>query len=156
MTDDTATEFTVRREITVEASQERAFAVFTEGQSGWWPRTHHIGAQPMEEAVIEPRAGGRWFERAADGTECDWGHVRVWEPPERLVLVWQITGEWAYDEALDTEVEVRFVAEARRRTRVELEHRRLDALDAQARATLGSPGGWGGLLARFAATAQQT
>jgi uncharacterized protein YndB with AHSA1/START domain len=156
MTDGAATGFTIRREITVEASPERAFAVFTGGQSGWWPRTHHIGAQPMEEAVIEPRAGGRWFERGADGTECDWGHVRVWQPPERLVLVWRITGEWAYDEALDTELEVRFLAEGPRRTRVELEHRGLDALDEQARATLGSPGGWPGLLARFAAAAEQT
>jgi uncharacterized protein YndB with AHSA1/START domain len=156
MSEGTTAEFTIRRSITVRASQARAFDVFTAGQSGWWPRTHHIGAQPMEEAVIEPRAGGRWFERAADGSECDWGHVRVWDPPKRLVLVWQITGEWAYDEALDTEVEVRFVAEGPRQTRVELEHRRLDGLDEQARATLGSPGGWNGLLERFAAVAQQT
>ena len=32
---------------------------------------------------------------------------------------------------------------------------RLDALDAETRATLGSPGGWPGLLERFAAAAQR-
>jgi uncharacterized protein YndB with AHSA1/START domain len=146
--------FSIRRSITVAASQERAFAVFTEGQSAWWPRTHHIGDRPMVEAVIEPRAGGRWYERAADGTECDWGHVRAWDPPRRLLLVWQITGEWAYDDALDTELEVRFVAEGDRRTRVELEHRQLDRYDERTRSTLESPGGWSGVLERFAAAAQ--
>ena len=147
----------VRRQITVDAPPARAFAVFTDGQTRWWPRTNSIGAQPMQEAVIEPWAGGRWFERAADGSECDWGRVRVWDPPARLVLAWQISGEWAYDEALDTEVEVRFVADGEDRTRVELEHT-LDGYGdraAEMRAIFDSPGGWVALLERFAAVARR-
>jgi hypothetical protein len=55
-----------------------------------------------------------------------------------------------------TEVEVRFVSEGADRTRVELEHRDLDRFgDArqQIRAAFDSPGGWPGLLERFARAA---
>lgn len=144
----------VRKQITVRGSQERAFAVFTEFQTRWWPQDKQLGAQPMQEVVLEPRQGGRWFERAADGSECDWGHVRVWDPPARVVLVWQISAQWAYDAALNTEVDVRFIPEAPERTRVELEHRGLEAYGegaAEMRAIFDSPGGWTGVLDSFAA-----
>jgi uncharacterized protein YndB with AHSA1/START domain len=75
----------VRKTVTVNAPPERASAAFTEEISRWWPlATHHIGAQAPVEAIIEPRAGGRWFERAGDGSECDSGRVVAWEPPRRL------------------------------------------------------------------------
>ena len=100
----------VVKEIIIETSAARAFRVFTEDIRAWWPlATHHIGAQPAETAIIEPRAGGRWFERASDGTECPWGRVLVWDPPARLVLSWQIGGDWKFDEAIASEVEIRFV-----------------------------------------------
>jgi hypothetical protein len=147
----------VRREIVVEASQARAFRVFTEDLSAWWPlATHHIGAQPAESAILEPRAGGRWFERAADGSECPWGKVLVWDPPGRLVLAWQIDAGWKFDEDLMTEVEVRFVAMGPAQTRVELEHRQLENYGETAQQMQGifdSDGGWRGILQRFASHA---
>ena len=144
----------VRQSIVVEASQDKAFAAFTSGHDTWWPREFHIGGAEMEEAVLERRAGGRWYERGVDGSECEWGKVLVWEPPARLVLAWQITGEWAYDRDLLTEVEVRFVAEGPDRTRVELEHRGLDAYgDATERMRDQFDSGWPGILAGFAAAA---
>jgi uncharacterized protein YndB with AHSA1/START domain len=153
----TATEDTaVRHTIAVEASQEKAFAVFTDGFDKWWPRSHKIGPEALERAVLEGRVGGRWYERDTDGTECDWGKVLVWEPPSRLVLAWQITGEWAYDADFLTEVEVTFVADGPNRTRVEVEHRGLGAYGDQAsdmRDQFDSPGGWPGLLAAFAEAA---
>ena len=76
-TDDTA----VRHTITVAAPQERAFAVFTDGLDRWWPRSHKIGPSELAEAVLEGREGGRWYERDADGSECEWGKVLVWQPP---------------------------------------------------------------------------
>jgi uncharacterized protein YndB with AHSA1/START domain len=153
----TDTAVAVRRSITVNASPERAFDVFTAGFSSWWPlETHHIGKADAAEAVIEPRAGGRWFERAADGTECDWGRVLAWEPPARVVLEWQISADWQPDPEIHTEVEVRFTAEGERRTRVDLEHRGLESFGGRAeqmRAVFGSDDGWNGLLGRFAAKA---
>ena len=60
------------------------------------------------------------------GSTCDWGSVLSWEPPSRLVLSWDISADWQYDPDLKTEVEVRFIAEGKDATRVELEHRKLD------------------------------
>jgi uncharacterized protein YndB with AHSA1/START domain len=145
----------VRKEITVEASQARAFDVFTREHGAWWPlATHHIGSAAAETAIIEPHAGGRWFERASDGSECDWGRVLVWDPPGRLVLAWEISADWKHDEGIDTEVEVRFVSLGPARTRVELEHRRLDRYGAaaeQMRGIFDSENGWTNILRLFAA-----
>jgi uncharacterized protein YndB with AHSA1/START domain len=146
----------VRHTITVEAPQETAFAVFTDGLDRWWPRSHKIGPEALEEAVLEGRTGGRWYERDTDGSECDWGKVLVWEPPSRLVLAWQITGEWAYDADFLTEVEVTFVPDGPNRTRVEVQHRGLEAYGGEAAAMrdqFNSPGGWSSLLEAFAAAA---
>jgi uncharacterized protein YndB with AHSA1/START domain len=155
----TATEFTaVRHSITVEAPQEKAFAVFTDGFDRWWPRSHKIGQEALEQAVLEGREGGRWYERDTDGSECDWGKVLVWEPPSRLVLAWQITGEWAYDADFLTEVEVTFVPDGPNRTRVEVHHRGLEAYGDQEdemRRQFNSPGGWSSLLEAFAAAASE-
>jgi uncharacterized protein YndB with AHSA1/START domain len=147
----------VRKEITVEASQARAFDVFTREHGVWWPlATHHIGSAAAETAIIEPHAGGRWFERAADGSECDWGRVLVWDPPGRLVLAWEISADWKHDESIDTEVEIRFVSLGPARTRVELEHRRLDRYGAaaeQMRGIFDSENGWTNILRLFVARA---
>jgi uncharacterized protein YndB with AHSA1/START domain len=152
-------EAAVRKTVVVNVPQANAFAVFTERLGEWWPlQSHHIGAQPAQTAVIEPRPGGRWFERASDGSECDWGRVLVWEPPHRIVLSWEISGDWKHDPNLKTEVEVRFVAEGKNRTRVELEHRGLDAYGArrdEMRGIFDSDTGWKGLLDAFAARAAE-
>jgi uncharacterized protein YndB with AHSA1/START domain len=148
----------VRKELVVEAPQERAFRVFTEGIHRWWPKGHHIGKAELQEAVLEPRAGGRWYERGVDGSECLWGKVLVYEPPRRLVLAWQINAQWQYDETFSTEVEVRFTSEGPKRTRVELEHRDLERFGAQQeeiRKAFESGGGWTGILAEFQKAAAQ-
>jgi uncharacterized protein YndB with AHSA1/START domain len=151
-----STDIAVRQAITVAVAQDKAFSVFTTGINRWWPRDHHIGAAELDEAVLDPREGGRWYERGVDGSECDWGKVVVWDPPSRLVLAWQISGEWAYDADLWTEVEVSFVAESDDRTRVTLEHRGLDAYGDDAekmRDMFDGPGAWHATLERFAEAA---
>jgi uncharacterized protein YndB with AHSA1/START domain len=152
-----ATMNSVRKSITVDVPQARAFEVFTSGFASWWPLdSHQIAEKQAETAIIEPRAGGRWYERAADGSECEWGTVIAFDPPERVVLGWQLDGDFKYDPDLLTEVEVRFIAEGVSRTRVELEHRDLDRFgdrrDAVTKA-FNAPEGWGGLLERFARAA---
>jgi uncharacterized protein YndB with AHSA1/START domain/uncharacterized damage-inducible protein DinB len=154
-----AVEAPVKKSIVVKASVEHAFKVFTEGVDSWWPRSHHIGKQPLVKAVIETHVGGRCFGREADGTECDWGRVLAWEPPHRFVLAWQIKSpSWQYepDLAKASEVEVRFTAEPGGTTRVDLEHRHFERHGAgadQMRAGVDSPNGWSGLLEMFVRTA---
>jgi uncharacterized protein YndB with AHSA1/START domain len=152
----TKTAEVVRKSITVDAPVERAFEVFTSGMTGWWPLdTHHIGEQDAKEVVVEPRSGGRWFERAADGTECEWGRIVAWEAPSRVVFGWHLGPEWKYDPdpAKATEVEVRFISEGASQTRVELEHRGFEVHGDRAdelRIPVAGEGGWSGLLERFA------
>ena len=147
----------VRKSVSVPVPPERAFAVFTGEIGRWWPLdSHHIGAKPAAEAVVEPHEGGRWFERAEDGSECDWGRVLAWEPPGRVVLSWEISTEWQHDPAVKSEVEVRFLPDGESGTRVELEHRGLDTFGDRAeemREAFGSPGGWSVVLDGFAAAA---
>ena len=146
----------VKKQIVVETSQQRAFRTFTDGIDRWWPRDHHIGQSPLERMIVEPRAGGRWYSICKDGSEVDVGKVLAWEPPQRLVLSWQITAQWQYDPAFSTEVEIGFFAEGPRRTRVELEHRQLERFGGDAETmqkAFDSDDAWVASLQGFAAAA---
>jgi uncharacterized protein YndB with AHSA1/START domain len=153
----TETTVAVRRSITVNATPELAFEVFTAGFSTWWPlESHHIGKAEAAEAIMEPRAGGRWFERDAEGNECDWGFVTEFEPPSRIVLAWHLTPEFAYDPDPEkaTEVEVTFTPTGDG-TLVELEHRGFEKhgeTGASMRDAVSAPGGWADLLELYAKT----
>jgi uncharacterized protein YciI/uncharacterized protein YndB with AHSA1/START domain len=142
----------VKKQIVVETSQQRAFRTFTDGIDRWWPREHHIGPSPLERMVVEPRAGGRWYSICQDGSEINVGKVVAWEPPGRLVLTWQLTAAWTYDPAFSTEIEVSFIAEGARRTRVELEHKQLERYGADSetmKKMLDSDDAWAHSLAAF-------
>ncbi len=144
----------IRRALLVKAPPARAFALFTEQIGQWWPKGRSIGAQPHENIVIEPVPGGRWFERSGDGVETDWGRVAAWEPPNRLLLNWQLNAEFKFDPALLTEVEVTFEPANGDQTLVRLEHRLLERFgDAAERIAGLLAGGWPGMLERFAAHA---
>jgi uncharacterized protein YndB with AHSA1/START domain len=145
----------VFKTIRVNAPPERAFEVFTAGMTRWWVKSHSINPtkSPQLQVVMEPRVGGRWYERGEDGSECDWGHVLLWEPPHRVVLAWQINARWTFDPTLVTQLDVQFEAQADGTTQVSLEHRDLERFGADAarvRESIGSEMGWGGLLAAFA------
>lgn len=142
--------------VTVRATPERAFETFTAGFASWWPLdSHHIGTQDAVDVVMEPRAGGRWYERAADGTECDWGFVTAYEPPHRLVLAWHLNPDFDFDPdpAHATEVEVTFEPDGEH-TVVTLEHRGFEVLGERGpglRDSVSSPGGWVDLMNAYAA-----
>lgn len=142
----------VRYELTVPLSADQAFRLFTEGFNSWWIG-HHIGKAELAEAVLEPKAGGRWYERGVDGTECDWGKVLVFEPPGRLVVTWQLNPQFEYDPDPDhaSEVEVLFTEE-NGQTKVDFQHRYIERLGAGAEnlaKNVSSPGGWPGILDLF-------
>jgi uncharacterized protein YndB with AHSA1/START domain len=143
---DTATT-SVREAIVVEAPAERAFKVFTEDIGGWWPPDHHVIDAPLAEMVFERRAGGRVYDRGTDGSECQWATVLAYEPPERVVISWNISLAWGIEEdpAKVSQVEVRFIPEGPERTRVELEHSKLERHGdgwEKMRDAVASPGGW--------------
>lgn len=149
----------VRTEIIVEVPLERAFTVFTQRFDHIKPREHNMLAVEIAQSVFEPTVGGRVYDRGVDGSECQWGRVLAYEPPTRIVFTWDISPRWQIesDLARASEVEVRFIAEAERRTRVELEHRHLDrhgegweGLAAGVRADQG----WPLYLQRFAEAAR--
>jgi uncharacterized protein YndB with AHSA1/START domain len=149
----------VKKSVSVNATPERAFEVFTARFDAWWPRSHSIGEAPLKQAVIEGREGGRWYGRLENGAEADWGEVLAWEPPRRVLLAWRIGADWKYDPALLTEVEVTFTPEVGGATRVELEHRYLERMGAGGegmRAAFDSDGGWQGLLKLYADLAAQS
>lgn len=146
----------VRKTVTVKASAQKAFDVFTAGMGRWWPPTHSTAKTPLKDVIVEPREGGRWFERGEDGTETNWGKVLAWDPPGRVLLAWQLTRDWTYDPAFETEVEIVFEPEGEGQTRVTLEHRKLERFGDGAQAVrdaIDSPGGWGGILALYAEVA---
>src|SRR6266702_1600844 len=126
-------EIVVAKTVRVTAPLAVAFDVFV-GQK-WWPvDTHHLAGADGSEVVLEPFAGGRWFERAADGTETDWGTVLAWQPPYRLLLTFQVSPRWTYeaDPSRGSQIEVTFTPEGPHVTRVDLTHRRLERYGPQA------------------------
>jgi uncharacterized protein YndB with AHSA1/START domain len=148
---DTAT----RHSIVVEAPLERAFSVFTDGFGTFKPREHNLLQVEIAETVFETHVGGNIYDRGVDGSECRWARVLAYEPPDRVVFSWDISPQWQIETDLDktSEVEVRFIAEASDRTRVELEHRNLDrhgpGWEAEREGVAGD-GGWPLYLGRFA------
>ena len=148
-------ETSVRAQIVVEAPIEEAFRVFTEDFGSFKPPEHNMLSVDIAETVFEPRVGGHLYDRGVDGSECRWARVLAYEPPDRVVLSWDISPQWQIETDLEktSEFEVRFVAETPERTRVELEHRNLDRHGEgwrEERDGVASEGGWPLYLERFA------
>jgi uncharacterized protein YndB with AHSA1/START domain len=144
----------VRKSIVVKATPAQAFDAFSARIDHWWPKSHGIGATPVRESVIEPFVGGRWYTQCEDGSNVTVGHVRAWEPGQRLVFSWEISADWKPDArvAFASEVEITFTAEAGGQTRVDLEHREFERMTAPGGETMRKAvdGGWPALLALFA------
>jgi uncharacterized protein YndB with AHSA1/START domain len=131
----------IRKSVNVPLPVERAFRLFTEGIGTWWPfESHSIEGDKVENAVFDLEAK-RLYERAADGTEHDWGDIIAWEPPTRFLLGWRVNPANA-----GTEVEVRFAPEGEG-TRVELEHRGWEKCGPGERSSY--EGGWDYVLGKF-------
>jgi len=118
----------IRHEVVVDAPIERAFSVFTKGFGSFKPPEHNMLGVDIAETVFELSEGGNVYDRGVDGSECRWARVLAYEPPNRVVISWDISPQWQIetDPEKTSEVDVRFIAEAPDRTRVELEHRNID------------------------------
>jgi uncharacterized protein YndB with AHSA1/START domain len=146
---------TVRHSVVVDVPIDKAFRVFTEDFGRFKPPEHNLLGVEIAETVFEPHVGGYLYDRGVDGSECRWGRVLAYEPPHRVVFSWDISPAWQIETDADrtSEVEVRFVAETPRRTRVELEHRNLERHGdgwEGVRAGVDGDQGWPLYLRRFA------
>jgi len=139
----------VKASVTVHQRREVVFDVFIEEFGDWWPLAmHSLGGDEVATAVIEPRVGGRVFERRHDGTESPWAEVLVFDRPERIVLSWQPNPT----RPAPTEVEFRFETVGRdgHLTLVRVVHRNWDVLGNDALGVRDSyERGWPGILARL-------
>lgn len=150
-----AAETTVRRSIVVEAPISLAFKVFTEDFGSFKPKEHNLLGVEIAETVFEPKVGGFLYDRGIDGSVCRWARVLAYEPPNRLLLSWDISPRWQIerDPQKTSEWEVRFIAETSQRTRVEIEHRHLNRHGEGwqgVREGVGGDGGWPLYLQRYA------
>jgi uncharacterized protein YndB with AHSA1/START domain len=82
-----------RVSVTVPAPPAEAFRIYTERQIEWQHR-EHLTVKDPESLTMEPRAGGRFYERGADGTEVVRGTITEWAPPGRLAVTWRIGPGW--------------------------------------------------------------
>jgi uncharacterized protein YndB with AHSA1/START domain len=144
----------VRAQIVVDVPIEHAFAVFTQ-DSSWKPPDHNLLGVEIAESVFEAHEGGSVYDRGVDGSESRWARVLAFQSPTRIVLGWLVTPQWRVDPDISraSEVEVRFIAEAERRTRVEIEHRNLERHGEgweALRDAVAAPDGWPLYLRRLA------
>ena len=141
--------------IVVDVPIGKAFDVFTRDIGSWWPADHHILQSELAEMVFEPRVGGQIIDRGIDGSECRWAHVLAYDPPNRLVISWDITVDWQVEteRARSSEVEIVFAAVDSHRTQVDLEHRHIERHGdgwEQMHGAVGSDEGWLIGIDRFA------
>jgi len=134
----------------VACGVEHAFDTWTARFSTWWPHGHTVSGHPAAEVVLEPKVGGRIFERTPDGGEIDWGEITVWDAPRRLAYLWHIRR----DRSDATDVEITFVPIDGAATRIDIVHTGWERLGAEGQAWRdANAGGWSGLVPHFAAAA---
>lgn len=149
-----AAEQTARAEVTVPASPDHAFSLFTDEIGLWWRRdTPYWNDRERGLSVrIEPGVGGRFIEvyDLESGSGMEVGRVTVWEPGRRLRLTWTQVG---WPEGASTELEITFEP-AGDATRVRLEHRGFDQVPGALDFLAGYDAGWSEVLGWFAAHAR--
>jgi uncharacterized protein YndB with AHSA1/START domain len=134
----------ITKTIFLACDVERAFRLFTEEMTTWWPAQQRLTGDPESRFVLQPN--GPFYELARDGRRVEIGHVREWDPPHRLRFDF-FPGT---DAEHPTEVLVTFVAEADG-TRLTINHgptaASVELFDARASRYDAS---WSGLLPAFA------
>jgi hypothetical protein len=132
----------------IDCPADHAFEVWTSRLSTWWPKGHSTSGDPDTTVVLEPRLGGRIFERTSDGREIEWGEITVWSPPSRLGYLWHIGRE----RTAATDVDLTFVDLGDGRTRLDIVHSGWERLGADGPAYReANTNGWDTLLPHYLA-----
>ncbi len=149
------TEDVVRCSVYVPVDRATAFEKFRHDLFQWWPHDYTWSGDAVENLFFEGRKGGCLWERGPEGFRCDFARVLRWVPSDWMLLRWHIAPDRKPqpDPAKASEVEIRFVADDRGGTRIELEHRHIArhgrGWEAYC-ASMGAPDGWPHILACFA------
>ena len=140
----------LRLSLDLQCPPEHAFRIWTERIDNWWPADHTATGDPESVVVLEPRLGGRIYERAPGGQEHDWGEVTAWDPPAQLGYLWHLRR----DRADATDVVIRFLPEGTG-TRLEIEHTGWERLGSDGDEWRSrNLGGWTTLLPHFTAATE--
>jgi uncharacterized protein YndB with AHSA1/START domain len=147
-----------RVSVTVPGPPAGAFRVYAERQIEWQP-PGHLTVKDPESVTMEPRVGGRFYERGADGTEVVRGTVTEWDPPRRLAVTWRIGPGWqpAPDDEHASVIVVEFNPAGPDSTEVTFTYTHLERHGEMApslRAAIANPGP-GGAVERYAETVKR-
>jgi hypothetical protein len=135
----------------LSCSADHAFDVWTTRIGAWWPKGHSTSGDPGAVAVLEPRTGGRVFERTTEGTEIDWGVITQWDPPRRLGYTWHI----GRDATQATDVSLTFVDLGDGTSRLDIIQTGWEHLGAEGPTWReANNNGWGALVPWFRAAAE--
>lgn len=141
----------VRWQRNIGVGAEGAFRAFTADFGRWWPMEYTWSGSALVSIGIEPGAGGMCYEFGPHGFRCDWGRVRLWHVPRRLVFSWQIGPDRVPipDSDKAGEVDVRFHEGGD----MSLHHTGFERYGSDAeryRKAMASDAGWPFMLTRFA------
>jgi uncharacterized protein YndB with AHSA1/START domain len=142
-----------RISVTVPVPPAQAFRIYTERPADWLPPGHMFIRDP-QSITMEPRAGGRFYERGADGTEVTRGTIVEWAPPGRLAVTWRVGPHWrpVFDDEHASVIVVEFNPAGPDATEVTATYTQLDRHGEMAgliRSAIDSPGA-GDTLQRYA------
>lgn len=149
----------IRRSVTVRCKPDRAFRVFTDEMTTWWPLDVHARAVydfegegvKAERVEVQGHVGGQILEHMSNGEALPWGEILAWEPPTLFVMAWKPHAR----PDPPTEVEIRFTPDGAG-TLVELEHRGWERLGPKAvEAMEGYAEGWVQTMDLFAAAIER-
>lgn len=112
--------------IDIGAPCELVFAMFVSNFGDWWPlaRFSRTRGSAPQNVVLEAHAGGSIYEVSVDGSKLLWGSVAAIEHNQRIVMNWHL------GRPVSTIVDVTFEPLSAERTRVRLEHRGWEGLEA--------------------------
>jgi uncharacterized protein YndB with AHSA1/START domain len=141
----------IQRTLHVNNSALKAFEVFTENMSDWWPRDYTWCREVLEEIGMENEEGGLCYEIGPHNFRLDWGRVIEYDPPARLRFTWQISPLRLPepDPAKASEIEINFIEEDELRTRLEFSHKKFENHGKggdKYREIMDSPEGWDYIL----------
>jgi len=77
-------------EVPIAAPVDLVWKILIEQTDRWWHRDMHVLSEPLA-MMLEPQAGGRLFERGADGSEVLWGVVNELLPGRSVSITGHLT-----------------------------------------------------------------